>query len=81
LNAGTIGTRRIDVLAAGSDGAALPQLVAAVERLEKIKPTTIFNVDIDGANKNGDDLLDELLDAAERRAGAGGITFNIQAGR
>jgi hypothetical protein len=78
---GTIGLKKIDVLAAGSDGDSLPQLVAAVERLEKIKPTTIFNVDIDGTNKNGDDLLDELLDAAERRAGAGGITFNIQAGR
>jgi hypothetical protein len=54
--------------------------VAAVERLERIRPVTNFDVVINGTNKNGDDLLRELLEAAERQAGAAGPTFQIRAG-
>jgi hypothetical protein len=78
---GTIGIPRHDVaLPLGGDGDSLPALVAAVERLERIRPVTNFDVVINGTNKNGDDLLRELLEAAERQAGAAGPTFQIRAG-
>ncbi len=77
--AGQIGLKRVDVLAAGSDGDSLPQLVAAVERLERIRPVTNFSVQIDGSNKTADQLLEEMLEAAERRGNAAGTTFRIRA--
>ena len=39
-----------------------------------------YNIVVLGANKSGEQLLDEIQAAAERRTGAGGVTFVVRPG-
>lgn len=69
----------VNVRSLGGDGDQLPQLVAAVERLNA--GTQIFNIEVSGANKTAEQILDEVVEAAERRGAAGGVTVHLRAGR
>ena len=68
----------VNVPRAGSDGDALPRLVAAVEKLHA--GTQNITVHVSGVSKTGEQLLDEITEAAERRGAAGGVTFTIRTG-
>ncbi len=88
FNATDVGTgiRRVDlplvnVTAAAGDGAALPMIAKAIE---KLKPGgNIFpagSIVIDARDKTARELFDLIEEEAERRGAGGGVTFNVRAG-
>jgi hypothetical protein len=68
---------RKDVTAAGTVGAALPRIAAA---LEKSRPITIQHLSIDARDKTARELFDQIEAEAERRGAAGAVTFTVRTG-
>jgi hypothetical protein len=68
----------------GGDGAALPtDLRGVAESIARQRPNITFErgaVVIEGANKSADELLDDVMDAAERRSSAAGVTLALKVG-
>ena len=59
--------------------AALPLIARAIEKIGA-RTVTIEKIEISGVNKTPDQLLQDIVAAAERASAAGGVSFNIRTG-
>ena len=69
----------VNVATRGTDGAALPALVSGLrEDFARMRPTVnIDRIEVSGVNKTTREIFDDVLDEAERRSVAGGVTLRL----